>query len=283
MPPYGCCGIPMKDPVKASTARHWAAHPIGTETTGFVSPHAAFTREYFEAQARFRYEIYAPWLPAVAGFSKYRGRIVLDVGCGLGTDLLEFYRGGAVVTGLDLTPRHVQLAKKRFQLFGATGAFVIGDAEDLPFRDSAFDVVYSSGVLHHTPDTQRAMDEIHRVLKPSGEALIILYHRHSFVYWLNIVLVRGIRELLRSLWRRRLGDFSFQRVLAEATDGAGNPLTKAFTRREAATLCAKFPAVAVTVYHLNPRDFPLGSLVPRWLLRRLSRGVGWYLVLRVAK
>ncbi len=273
----------MRDPIKTRTAQHWSRHPIGTETTGFASSHEAFTKGYFEDHAHFRYETYAPWLPAVAGFSRYRGQRVLDVGCGLGTDLLEFARGGATVTGIDLTPRHIVLAKRRFELLGAAGRFVVGDAEALPFRNGTFDFVYSCGVLHHTPDTLMAVDEIYRMLRPGGEALIVLYHKHSLFYWLSLWLNRVPREFMKSLLRGRPGAFSFQRLLAEFTDGPGNPLTKVFSRGEGLRLYAKFRDVTAEVHHLNPQDFPLGHLVPRSLLARLARRVGWYLVLRGVK
>lgn len=273
----------MREPVKERTVRHWAANPIGTKTAGFGSGHEEFTKEYFEDHARFRYVTYAPWLPTVADFWKYKGRRVLDVGCGMGTDLLEFARGGAIASGLDMTPRHIELAKRRFQLFGMKGRFVVGDAENLPFQDDTFDFIYSNGVLHHTPNTQRAVNEVHRALRSGGEALIILYHKHSFVYWLNICLNRGLRELLRCLLRGDLSAFSFQRLLSESTDGPGNPLSKVFTRREGLAMCRKFARATAEVYHLNSQDFPSGHLVPRCVLQRLSKWVGWYVVLRAAK
>lgn len=270
--------------VKKKTIDHWTAIPIGTQTTGFSSGHEAFTREYFEEHSRFRYSQYAPWLSSVARFDAYRGRRMLEVGCGMGTDLLEYARNGATVVGLDLTPRHLELAQRRFALFGQHGLFINGDAEQLSVRDDSFDFVYSNGVLHHIPDTQRAVDEIHRVLKPGGEALIVLYHRDSLHYYLRIILESGSKRFVRHLLQgKRLSDFSYAKVLSASTDGEHNPLTKVYSRRQGLALMGRFNDVRAEVYHLNRGDFSLSRFVPLSVLRSLSRSLGWYLVLRGTK
>jgi ubiquinone/menaquinone biosynthesis C-methylase UbiE len=270
--------------LKKKTIEHWTAVPIGTQTTGFATNQGMFTREYFEEHSRFRYVVYAPWLPSVAGFDAYHGKLLLEVGCGMGTDLLEYTRSGANVIGLDLTPRHLELAKRRFQLFGQHGTFINGDAEQLSFRDDSFDFVFSNGVLHHTPDTQRAVDEIHRVLRPGGEALIVLYHRHSLHYYLRILLESGSKRFVRHLLDgKKPSDFSYAKVLSSSTDGELNPLTKVYSRRQGAALMRRFSDVRTQIRHLNRGDFPLSRLFPSFLLRSLAHSVGWYLVLRGRK
>ena len=131
-------------------------------------------------------------MPRVMGFGKFRGARLLEIGCGMGTDLLQFARGGARCTGVDLTPRSVEITRHRFRLYGMDGAFMIADGERLPFASESFDVVYSNGVLHHTPDTAGAIREVHRVLRPGGVARVMLYHRNSLKYWSEIVLRRGL-------------------------------------------------------------------------------------------
>ena len=131
-------------------------------------------------------------MPRVMGFGKFRGARLLEIGCGMGTDLLQFARGGARCTGVDLTPRSVEITRHRFRLYGMDGAFMIADGERLPFASESFDVVYSNGVLHHTPDTAGAFREVHRVLRPGGVARVMLYHRNSLNYWFEIVLRRGL-------------------------------------------------------------------------------------------
>src|SRR5437762_13929233 len=138
-------------------------------------------------------------MPRVMEFEKFRGARLLEVGCGMGTDLLQFARNGARCVGIDLTPRSVEITRHRFNLYGAEGDFMISDGEHLPFRDGSFDVVYSNGVLHHTPDTAGAICEVHRVLRPGGLARVMLYHRGSAAYWGETILRHGLLhgELLR--------------------------------------------------------------------------------------
>jgi len=270
--------------IKKRTQEHWSRVPIGTQTSGFRSDHKEFTKEYFADHSNFRFNTYSPWLRDVAQFDAFEKLKVVEVGCGMGTDLLEYAKGGAIVTGLDLTPRHVELARKRFRLYNQSGTFVIGDAEELCFKDNSFDFAYSNGVLHHTPRTEQAVKEMHRVLKPGGRALIILYHRNSLHYYLHIRVVSASKRFIRHLISgRKLGEFSMRKVLAETTDGESNPLTKLYSRMGGKQMMQTFRTVKTEVYHLNKGDFPLGFLVPKPVLQFLSRYVGWYLVLRGVK
>src|SRR6185436_3167092 len=147
----------LKERVRA----FWQAHPCGTK----FSDAEIGTREFFERIEAHRYQ--KEWhIPAAANFANTRGLRVLEIGCGLGTDGAQFTKAGADYTGVDLTNAAIELARKRFELFGLTGKFQVADAENLDFPDESFDVVYSHGVLHHTPDIDAAVQEIHRVLKP---------------------------------------------------------------------------------------------------------------------
>ena len=115
---------------------------------------------------------------------------MLEIGCGPGIDLVQLAGAGACVTGMDLTPPAVRLARRHLQISKLPGSVLEGNAELTPFADGTFDAVYSHGVLHHTVDTQRAIDEVHRVLKPGGEAVIMLYHRVSWFWLLSKVTER---------------------------------------------------------------------------------------------
>src|SRR6266699_3450587 len=129
-------------------------------------------------------------IPIAADFRSARGLKVLEIGCGLGTDGAQFAEAGADYTGVDLTEAAVELARRRFELFSLPGKFQTADAENLAFADDSFDLVYSHGVLHHTPETEKAIQEIHRVLRPGGRAVVMLYHRGSYNYRINISLLR---------------------------------------------------------------------------------------------
>lgn len=127
-----------------------------------------------------RYGIY-PWLPEAAEFRKHRGERVLEIGCGTGCDLLQFAKNGAVATGVDITPRHLDLARQRV---GDRATVVRGDGRSLPFPDASFDYVYSHGVLHHSDQPRQVVQEIFRVLRPGGRFNIHVYALISyFTFW----------------------------------------------------------------------------------------------------
>jgi SAM-dependent methyltransferase len=115
-------------------------------------------------------------------FDGYRGRSVLDVGCGAGVDLARFARGGADVTGVDVAQSAVELARTNFEQQGLRGRFEVANGEALPFADGTFDLVFAHGVVQYTADPQRLVDECRRVLKPGGKAVFQVYNRVS---WLN--------------------------------------------------------------------------------------------------
>ena len=147
-----------------------------------MTEHQVGTREFFEDLHEYRFDK-LHYLPQLVDFSAYRGRAVLEVGCGIGTDLVRFARGGAVVTGVDLSSTAIELAKKNFAHNGVTAQeLLVANGEALPFPDASFDVVYGHGVVQYTSDAPRLIRECHRVLKPGGEAIFMVYNRVS---WLN--------------------------------------------------------------------------------------------------
>ncbi len=121
-------------------------------------------------------------LLTLVGFDDYCGRRVLEVGCGAGTDLVRFARGGALVTGVDVAPSAIALARQNFAQQGLTADLREADGEHLPFDDATFDLVYAHGVVQYTTDGRALIAECHRVLKPGGEAVFQVYNRVS---WLN--------------------------------------------------------------------------------------------------
>src|ERR1051326_8239083 len=191
---------------KVRAREQWAQDPCGAE---YDREHQFGTREFFDAIERHRYSEYAPWMQRVMGF-----------------DLLQFARGGARCTGIDLTPRSVEITRHRFALYDARGVFMIADGEHLPFASESFDVVYSNGVLHHTPDTAAAIREVHRVLRSGGTAKVMLYHRNSLNYWFEIILRRGV--LGGEFLRGRSAEGIMGRV-SEFSDHGARPLVKVYS------------------------------------------------------
>ena len=283
----------LKERVRA----FWQAHPCGSK----FSDAEIGTREFFDRVEQHRYE--KEWhIPAAADFASTRGLRVLEIGCGVGTDGLQFARAGAIYTGIDLTEAAIDLARNNFESAGVTGEFRVADAEKLDFADESFDVVYSHGVLHHTPDVEGAVREVHRVLKPGGRAIVMLYHRGSYNYRVGIRVLRragagllrsegGIRivnrltgEPIESLrehaasLRSANGKFSSAELLNQSTDGAGNPLARIYSRREARELFKDFREIELRAYFLNKRFIPVfGNLLPRPIESALASRWGWHL------
>src|SRR5262249_49407158 len=195
--------------------------------------------------------------------------------------LLQFARGGARCIGIDLTPRSVEITRHRFALYGADGAFMIADGEQLPFASESFDVVYSNGVLHHTPDTAGAIREVHRVLRPGGTAKVMLYHRNSLNYWVEILLRRGL--LSGEFLRGRSAEEIMSRVI-EFSDHDARPLVKVYSRKQARELFSQFREVVVEVEQLTREELRLfSSLVSEKLLRKLGSRIGWNVVITAKK
>src|SRR5258706_11861774 len=128
---------------KHRAREQWREDPAGAVYGG---KYEFGTREFFDEVEQHRYQEYAPWMPAVMGFNDFAGQRLLEVGCGMGTDLLQFARGGAKVTGIDLTPRSIEISRQHLAVYGERGDFAISDGGHLPFADESFDVVYSNGV-----------------------------------------------------------------------------------------------------------------------------------------
>jgi ubiquinone/menaquinone biosynthesis C-methylase UbiE len=228
---------------------------------------------------------------------------VLEIGCGCGSEAERFARAGAHYTALDLTNAALSLTRRRFQLANLEGHFVQGDAEDLPFGDCSFDLVYSHGVLHHTPDTPRTIREIHRVLSPAGRAVVMLYYRDSFNYYVNLGIVRRLRApLLRTemgikLVRMLFGEsekalrrhaelmrqdphsyLATQNMLNRNTDGPDNPLSQVFSKQSAKRMFWQFKNVKTSVMFWNPNWLPgIGKLMPNTVEDWLASHWGWHL------
>jgi len=283
--------------LKERVRSFWQENPCGTK----FADAPPGSRRFYELVEEHRYT--KEWhIPAAAHFADAKDLAVLEVGCGLGTDGAQFAKAGARYTGIDLTDAAVELAKRRFELFDLPGTFRVADAERLDFPDNSFDLVYSHGVLHHTPDTPTAVREIHRVLRPGGKAVVMLYHRDSYNYRVNISMLRRTgAQLLRwntgvELVRLLTGEpedslraharqlqtqseyLNSEEFLSRNTDGAGNPLARVYSRREARELFKDFAHVELRTYFLNKRWLPvLGPLLPRSLESRLAARWGWHL------
>jgi len=222
------------------------------------------TKAFFDDLDEYRFDK-LHYLPQLVDFSSFKGQRLLEVGCGIGTDLVRFAKGGARVTGVDLAPTAIDLARTNFELNGlAAEELCVADGEALPFPEASFDVVYAHGVIQYTADPARLIRECHRVLKPGGAAIFMVYNRVS---WLN-----GMSKLMK--------------VALEHEDA---PVLEKFSIAEFRTLLGPFSDVRIV-----PERFPVKSRLHKgWkglafntffvgtfnaLPRSWVRPLGWHLM-----
>ena len=235
----------------------------------------------FDAHARARYSL-EPYILDFAQFAASRNQRVLEIGVGMGADYLQWLKAGAVATGVDLSSASLDRARRRCELAGFQPDLRVGDAESLPFADHTFDVVYSYGVMHHSPNTPQCLREAWRVLKPGGEARIMLYHHLSLtgvMLWLRYGIFRG-KSLRQSVYHH-----------------LESPGTKTYTQKEVRAIMAGFEDVTMR-QEFSPGDLLLNQpsarfqsgfykmiwrIYPRWLARLIGRRWGLFLLISARK
>jgi ubiquinone/menaquinone biosynthesis C-methylase UbiE len=251
----------------------WNADPCGSR---YLEGENALEHH---ADERYRLEPHIrPW----ARFVDSPGKRVLEIGVGMGADYLEWLKNGAIATGIDLSPKSIEKARTRCESAGHKPDLRVADAEQLPFPEGSFDVVYSYGVLHHSPDTARCIREARRVLKPGGEARIMLYQHPSLT---------GLMLWLRYGW------FRGKSIRQSVYDHLESPGTKTFTRAEVQELMKGWNGVTISSV-FSPGDLllhrpsaafqsrfykPIWKLYPRWIVRRIAKPWGLFLLISARK
>ena len=259
---------------KAETRKQWNRTPCGTGD--FLAQLEPESLEWFDEVRRARYELIDKWIPRVIPFKEARGKRLLEIGHGIGSDLLTFAENGAEVCGIDITEEHHRLARKNFELHGLPVELRLGDAACLPWPDASFDVVYSHGVLHHTPDMPQCVREAHRVLRPGGLFVLSVYHWWSGFHLFGKILSQGL--IARDLFR--LGYRGLMATTEHGADGITiKPLVRTYSRRQLARLLAPFSTTRYRVAHFDRSHLGiLARLCPaRWEAVLESR-LGWYIV-----
>ena len=175
-----------------------------------------YSNGWFDEIEEKRYNVYYKFFPEVLQFTKWENKKVLEIGCGIGTDIIQFAKNKAIVTAIDLTENGVKATKKRFKMYGLKGNIFQANACNLPFESNIFDLVYSMGVMHHIPNIQKAIDEAYRVCKPNGKIIILLYAKG----WKHYVF----RVILNKFWPEKKKD--------KNSEMWGCPLTYVFSKRE---------------------------------------------------
>lgn len=272
----------------------WNSNPCQSDLS-----EAEDRRRYFEEISRNRYGGREWHVSTVAGFQKYAEKDVLEIGCGIATDGLEFAKNGANYTGVDLTLASIEIARERFQLFGAPGRLEVANAEErIPFPDKSFDHIYSFGVIHHSPRPERIVGEMHRVLRQGGTFTVMLYNRSSINYYIEIMFLRKLfRYLLLpkfmpgllaratgfAPWKLKGHRQALKRKLTHEewvsmnTDGPFCPLARVYNRREAALLFKDFADVRQEIWEFNVEHWPiLKNILPTSAERWIGHHWGWH-------
>lgn len=262
------------DLYKDEVQKMWDSDPCGSHYVEEASPE---TLEWFLEVERHRYQVYAPWMPEMMEFARHAGHDVLEIGAGIGTDHAQFAKNGARTVDLDLSSGHLALARRNFELRGLKGEFRHGDAENIPFPDASFDVVYSNGVIHHTPNTAAVIREISRVLRPGGRCIIMVYAENSLHYWRE--LFYRIGHYGGEMNSASMGEIMSRHV--EITTHGAKPLVKVYTGPRLRQMFSEFEKVRIYKRQLT------ASEKPRWLgwlpLELAQRLMGWNLILKAQK
>jgi 2-polyprenyl-3-methyl-5-hydroxy-6-metoxy-1,4-benzoquinol methylase len=259
---------------------YWDARPCNVRH----SPKAVGTREYFDEVEKRKYRV-EPHIPAFAEFARWSGKKVLEIGCGIGTDTINFARAGAEVTAVDLSPKSMAIAQARAQAFDLSRRirFHCADAEDLSCTVPVepYDLIYAFGVIHHSARPERILAQLRAYSKPDGTLKLMVYHRYSWKV-LGIVLGSG---------RGRF--WQLDRLVAQSSEAQnGCPVTYTYGRNAARRMIEQsgFRVTDLRVDHIFPyriSEYVQYRYVKEWyfdrmpgpLFRHLERYAGWHLLI----
>jgi 2-polyprenyl-3-methyl-5-hydroxy-6-metoxy-1,4-benzoquinol methylase len=260
--------------------RYWDARPCNVRH----STKPVGSREYFDEVEARKYFV-EPHIPAFADFGSWDGKRVLEVGCGIGTDSINFARAGAELTAVDLSPESLRIARQRAEVMDVGGRirFVQANAEELgsTLIGERYDLVYSFGVVHHTPHPDSALAEIRKLTAPGGRLKLMIYHRRSW-------------KVLRTVALEGKGRFwkAAELVARHSEAQTGCPVTFTYTRREARDFVERhgFRVRRLDVDHIFPyrvRDYveyryvkePLFRVLPVPFFRAFERRFGWHVLI----
>jgi SAM-dependent methyltransferase len=224
--------------------------------------------EYFNEVEKRKYKV-EPHIPPFAEFDAWKGKKVLEVGCGIGTDAVNFVRAGAIYTGVELSEKSLSIAKKRFDIFGLEGELVLGNAENLNqlIGPKKFDLVYSFGVIHHTPNPEEILKKVQSYLGDASEFRLMMYARNS---WKNFMIEAGADQ-------------------PEAQNGC--PIANTYTQNELRELLYEFDIIKMEQAHIFPYNLkkylnyeydlePWFKSMPDEIFNILEKKLGWHTLIK---
>ena len=289
----------------AQIKQFWNEQPVGSNFVAYEEGKA-----FYERYDEFRYRTEGHILKELDALD-VKDKSVLEIGLGQGADSMQLINRGAIYHGIDLTEESVRRVKERFQLFDKHYREVqVANAEQIPYSDNYFDLVYSHGVIHHSPRIESIVAEIYRVLKPGGQAVIMLYHKHSYNYHISISVLRrmGLMMLvpfpfLAKIVSRLTGEsverinrhryhlkkeglsyFKMKNFIHRSTDGPDNVYATVWTAGTAKKLFHQFKDIRTNVHFLNERHLlGLQYLLPGTLKKAMAHRYGWHLWIKATK
>jgi 2-polyprenyl-3-methyl-5-hydroxy-6-metoxy-1,4-benzoquinol methylase len=241
------------------------------------SPKPVGSREYFDEVEARKYFV-EPHIPGFAQFERWKGKKVLEVGCGIGTDSTNFARAGADLTAVDLSEKSLAVCRQRLDLYGLQGRLYQANAEELsqvvPVEN--YDLIYSFGVIHHTPHPERVFDELRKYCGPRTELRIMLYSKWSWkTAWIVATYGRG------AIW-------DAERLIARYSEAeTGCPVTYTYSFDEVRRLMKGYDVVELSKDHIFPyvipkyvkyeyEFVPYFRWMPRPMFRALEKRLGWH-------
>jgi ubiquinone/menaquinone biosynthesis C-methylase UbiE len=285
-------------------AAFWESHPCGSDFVEFTE-----WKSFFLEFDKFKYSIEPHILEEVANID-FNNKRVLEIGLGQGAEAQKIIEQGALYNGIDITSESIKRVKLRCELFNLHyESLKLNNAEEIDFPDNYFDIVFSHGVIHHSPRIQKIVNEIYRVLKPGGVFAVMLYHRNSVNYRFSIKILRrigifllfipGMKELvsrltneplnrleghLRNLKEQGISYLYINNFIHKATDGPDNIFSSVFSESEAKLLFSNFRNLRFTKHYINERHLPIiRSFLSDKIKNKIASRYGWHLWCRGVK
>lgn len=262
---------------KQNSAKHWGNDPCDTRYG--ENDKELLSKDYFEKITKARYTDQGWLLDEISTFD-IKGKEVLEIGYGMGTDHLEMAKMGGIMHGISITPNDKKIVDKRFELYGKETETIVGDVEDMPYDDNTFDFVYSFGVLHHTPNINKALTEIYRVMKPNGKCYLAVYNKNSMFFWWTLFLWTWLisRDFLKHTLKQRVS-------LLEYPNDDPNLYVKLYTKKEFSKKIKKagFEIENVHIDHLDRKSIAVDRWFSDKFIESKRHKLGWYIIVEAKK